>query len=179
MAKCYETNANIYIYVCVCVCVCLFCRYDQHQSASGHWLATPLFNRSSRGLLPRLSTLPILCNSDENNHTANQTGNPNQTEADSCIHIPFLPIGSTVALQWKDRGPCVHGTIIGNRSEDHNRRCYKIRVMKTGCIITRTNDMEWKPPYHRWLCQEWDGLSQQTPDRWQTEQSVGIICQNA
>ena len=32
----------------------------------------------------------------------------------------------------------MHGTIIGHKSEEHDRRRYKIRVTKTGCTITRT-----------------------------------------
>ena len=55
-------------------------------------------------------------------------------------NISLLPTGSTVVVQCEDMGPWTHQTIIRHGSEVHNRRCYKIRVIKTGCITTKESD---------------------------------------
>ena len=47
-----------------------------------------------------------------------------------------IPIGSTVAVQWEDWGPCTHHTIIGKGNHNHHNRSYKIQVTNTGRIIT-------------------------------------------
>ena len=47
-----------------------------------------------------------------------------------------IPIRSTVAVQWEDRGPWTHGTIIGKGDHNHHNRSYKIQVTTTGRIIT-------------------------------------------
>ena len=101
-------------------------------------LATILFNRLVKGLLPRISSPPIMFDNDESNHAAvkKEPSSLTQKETDTPVNISLLPAGSTVAVQ--DRGPWMHETIIRHGSEDPNKRCYKIRLKKTGCIITRT-----------------------------------------
>ena len=47
-----------------------------------------------------------------------------------------IPIGSTVAVQWEDRGPWTHGTVIGKGDPNHYNRSCKIQVTKRGRIIT-------------------------------------------
>ena len=43
-----------------------------------------------------------------------------------------------VAMLCKGKGRRVHGTIVAYWSEYHNKRRYKIRVAKMGCIITKS-----------------------------------------
>ena len=52
--------------------------------------------------------------------------------------IPLIPTASTTAVQKEDSRLWRPGTVILWGPEDHNGRCYKLRVTKTGCIITRT-----------------------------------------
>ena len=44
-----------------------------------------------------------------------------------------------MAVQCKDGRPLTHGTVVRHLSNYHDGRSYKIRVSKTGCIITRTD----------------------------------------
>ena len=37
----------------------------------------------------------------------------NNTNNDVSQVFVYVPIGSTVAVQWEDRGPWTHGTIVG------------------------------------------------------------------
>ena len=46
-----------------------------------------------------------------------------------------LPIGSTVAVQWEDRGLWTHGTIEVKSNHNHHNRSYKIHITKTGKIV--------------------------------------------
>ena len=48
-----------------------------------------------------------------------------------------IPTGSTVAVQKEDSRSWTHGTIVGNGTEDHNGRSYKLRVNMTRCTIIR------------------------------------------
>ena len=41
-------------------------------------------------------------------------------------------------MQWEDRGLWTLGTVVGHGSDNYMGRSYKLRMMKTGCIITRT-----------------------------------------
>ena len=52
----------------------------------------------------------------------------------------YFPTQSTVAVQYKERGPCMFSTILEYRSDGHHGKSYKIGVTKMGCIITRTKD---------------------------------------
>ena len=63
-----------------------------------------LFNRLSRGLLQRFSRPTTVCDNDENSHTAltNRQFHSNK-EADTYVHISFLPIGSTVVVWCSER----------------------------------------------------------------------------
>ena len=49
--------------------------------------------------------------------------------------MPFLPTGSTVAVQWEEGRPWTYGTVIGHASDDHNGRNYRIRVTKIGLMF--------------------------------------------
>ena len=97
-----------------------------------------LFDRPSKGLLPRVSRQPILHNNNETNHTALISRQSQASkESDTYINISFLPTRFTVAVQWEDRVAQMHGTIIGQGSKDHSGRCNKIRETKIRHIITR------------------------------------------
>ena len=59
----------------------------------------------------------------------------------TCKNIPFLPAGSAVAVHHEDAGPWMHGTVVGNGSDNHQDRCYKIQVARTGHCITGIEDI--------------------------------------
>ena len=76
-----------------------------------------------------------MCDNDESNHVAiNSRQLQLNKETDTHISVSR---GSTVAIKHKDGEPWTYRTTIKHRSEDHKGRCYKLRVMKTGHIITR------------------------------------------
>ena len=47
-----------------------------------------------------------------------------------------IPIGWTVVVQWEDRVPWTHGTVVDKGDHNHHNRSYKIQVTKTGRITT-------------------------------------------
>ena len=59
-------------------------------------------------------------------------------DIDTHTNIPLIPTGSIAVVQREDSRVWMHGTIGGHRTEDHNRRIYKMRVTKTRHTITRT-----------------------------------------
>ena len=80
--------------------------------------ATLLFNRLSRGIMPRFSRLLIVYDNDEGNNSAPTNRQPQASkDVDTCKYNSFPPTGSTVAVQEKDRGPWTHETIVGNGTE--------------------------------------------------------------
>ena len=73
--------------------------------------ATLLFNRSARGLLPKLIRTPMLFDNNEKSHTAIVNRQPHINEdVDHCNVIPFLHVQSTVVVQCKVGGPWMHET---------------------------------------------------------------------
>ena len=98
-----------------------------------------LFDRLTRGILPKFSRQPLLYNDDEHNSIAHLEG---QLQARQDINIKnrnvtFLPAGSTVVVLREDGGQWIHVMIIGNETDDHNGRNYRIRVTKTEHAISR------------------------------------------
>ena len=79
-------------------------------------------------------------------------------DIDNYKNIPFLPTGSTVAVQWEDGRLWMHGTIIGHRSDGQNGGNYKIRVTEMGCTIIRTK----RHPYQKMTIREMSIMSQPT-----------------
>ena len=98
-----------------------------------------LFRRLSRDPLPRLSITPMLCNNDEINCTVftNRQHTSNK-ETDINADIFLLPSGSTVAVQWKDRGPWMHGMIMGNWLDGTMGDATRSELTNTQCIMTLT-----------------------------------------
>ena len=60
----------------------------------------------------------------------------NDTNNDTSQEFMPIPIGSTVAVRWEDRGPWTHGTIVGKSNHNCHNRSYKIQVTTTGRMIT-------------------------------------------
>ena len=87
----------------------------------------PLFNIPKRGMLLTFSRLPTGYDNDDNNHSA-LINRQCQTHADIDTHtnIPFLPKGSTVGLQQEERGPWMHGTVVGHGTGNLKGRNYKV-----------------------------------------------------
>ena len=103
-------------------------------------LATLLFNRPARGVLPKFIRTPMIFDNDESNHAALIKRQSHvYTGTDTCEHILFLPTGSTVALQCKNGEHWMHGIVVAHRSDYHHSRSYRIQVSKAGYIITRTS----------------------------------------
>ena len=77
--------------------------------------ATLLFNRPVRGLLSKFSKPLLLFGNNERNHTALIERQPHvNIEIDTQENFPFLPPGSTLAVQHHDGGLQIHGTIAGH-----------------------------------------------------------------
>ena len=47
-----------------------------------------------------------------------------------------IPIGSTVVVQWEDRGPWTHGTIVGKGDHNYHDWSYNTQITTTGRKIT-------------------------------------------
>ena len=78
-------------------------------------------------------------NYNKNNYFALVNRQPQTSEnVDTNKNISFLLTGSPVAVQQEDRGPWKHGNMVGYGTDNHKGRSYKVYVMKTGCVITRT-----------------------------------------
>ena len=60
----------------------------------------------------------------------------NGKKYDTARNYYLFSIGSTVAVQQQDGGLWLHGTVVGRGDHKHNNRSHKIRVTKTGHIIT-------------------------------------------
>ena len=58
------------------------------------------------------------------------------TQSDASLVFVSIPIGSTVAVQWEDRGPWTHGMIVRKGNHNHHNQSYKIQVTTASKIIT-------------------------------------------
>ena len=92
-AKCYETYVHIYM--------SLLQIRSMPISPGLPILATLLFNRKAKGILPRLSRSPILCDNDNVTELINTQPQLNDNR-DTHRSIYFIPTGSTAAVQWED-----------------------------------------------------------------------------
>ena len=82
--KCFETKADISMAL---IWIKLIPISPRLQS-----LATLLFNRPARGILPKFSILPVLCDNNENNHIVLVNRQPH-AYVDVDKNIPFQPTG--------------------------------------------------------------------------------------
>ena len=100
-------------------------------------LAMLLFNRPIRTLLPQVNRNPINYNADDENYKALKLQQDKYLKNIDTHRDSFsFPIGSTVALQRKDGGLRIHGVIVESNSTDLNGQPYKVRVTKTGRVMT-------------------------------------------
>ena len=60
-----------------------------------------------------------------------QKTNKNDRNHDTFRSYTFIPIGSTVAIQWEVGGRWTHGTVVGKGDHNH-KRSYTTCVKKTG-----------------------------------------------
>ena len=60
-------------------------------------------------------------------------------DTDTHENILFLPTGSMVTVQHKDGGCWTHGTVVRHTSYGDHGKSYRIRVLKMGYIISRTD----------------------------------------
>ena len=109
--------------------------------------ATLLFNRPTRGIVPRFSRSPVLCNNDKSNLTLLVNRWPQFNEdIDTNKNIHFRPTGSTVAVHGEDARLWMYGNVIGHGIEDHNWRSYK----SDGDWMHNCKDEEtWGPPIYQ------------------------------
>ena len=49
----------------------------------------------------------------------------------------LILIGSQVMVQRDDDGPWTHGTVVNHNKAEHNMQSYHIKLILSGCIITR------------------------------------------
>ena len=101
-------------------------------------LATLLFKRLTRGILPKFSRQVVLCDKNESNLIVLLNRQPLTSQfIDTSKNILFLPVWSTVVV-WKENGePWTHGLIIAHGMDDSNGRSYRVRETKTGHTTIR------------------------------------------
>ena len=99
--------------------------------------ATLLFNHLVCGIMPVVNRKPVSVDNDDEHHKKlmHRQGK-NDTNNDTSQVFVSIPIGSTVVVQWEDRGPQTHGMIVGKGDHNHHNWSYKIQVTTTGRIIT-------------------------------------------
>ena len=118
--KYFETNNDVYLAV-----------LQMTSTFIGPGLpsaAALVFNRPIRGLILKLSTLPILFDHSDDHRKLTEYWY--QQWYKSSLSPLFLPTGSTVTVQMEDRSPWT-------LAEHYNGRSYKIHVIKLRYIIMR------------------------------------------
>ena len=99
--------------------------------------ATLLFNHPGHGIMPMIDRKPVSVDNDDEHHKKlmDRQGK-NDPNIDASQAFVSIPIGSTVMVQWEDKGLWTHGTIVGKGNHNHHNQSYKIQVTTTGRIIT-------------------------------------------
>ena len=128
MKKCFETNADTYMAL-------LQIRLILNSPCLPNQ-AMLLFNALARGILPTFTGQPVLHNNDEINLIVLFKIQPQASQdRDTHKNIPFLPTGSTVAVQTGDVKSYMHGVIIGHGTDDYNGRSYRVRVTEIDHVL--------------------------------------------
>ena len=97
--------------------------------------ATVLFNRPSKGLMPRLNRTSI--NGNEDHYNTLRMCQYKYIRNNDTLKEPFLiPTGSTAAVHCKYYAPWIPGMVLENAEPNHNPCSYRVRVIKTGHIFT-------------------------------------------
>ena len=100
-------------------------------------LAMLLFNHLVCGIMPVIDRKPVSIDSDDKHYKklTHRQGKNDPNNYTSQVFVS-IPIGSTVAVQWKDGGPWTYETIVGQGDHNLHNRSYKMQVTITGRIIT-------------------------------------------
>ena len=100
-------------------------------------LETLLFNHPVCSIIPVIDRKLVSVENDDKHHknVMHRQGKNNPNNDASPVFLS-IPIGSTVVVQWKDRGLWTHGTIVGKGNHNYHNQSYKIQVTTTGRIIT-------------------------------------------
>ena len=129
MMKCFDSGSNVHIAL-----------LQTRTTLLGQELPSPamlLFNCPIRGIMPVMDRLPVNTDNDDEHHKAVVNRQcRNEQGKDTSKNFVSLTVGSTVMVQWEDRGPWTHGTIEVKDNDNHHDRSYKICITKTGKIIT-------------------------------------------
>ena len=98
--------------------------------------ATLMFNRQVQGIMPVVDHKPIGqdCNDDHHSKLVDRQGKNDQ---DTSPLFSNIPIGSTVAVQYEDGGPWIHGTVVDKGDHNHHDRSYVIQLTTNGRCILR------------------------------------------
>ena len=100
-------------------------------------LATLLFNGLVCSVMLVIDRKPIdRYNDDEHHGKRVHRQHKNDTNNDALPVVGFIPLGSTVAVQWEDGGPWTHGMVIGMGDQNHHNQSYTIQITTTGRRIT-------------------------------------------
>ena len=87
--------------------------------------------------MPVIDRKPVSIDNDDEHHIKlMHRQSKNDSNNDASQVFAYIPIGSSVVVQWEDRGPWTHGTIIGKGNHNHHNRSYCIQVTTLGRIIT-------------------------------------------
>ena len=101
---------------------------------------TLLFNNAIQGIMLIFSRTPLSPNNDDKHYEALVE---KQTIKDKNHSTPsnydFIPIESTVAVQWEDGGPWTDGTVVEKGDHNHDNRSYTVYIRKTGQLNTRNS----------------------------------------
>ena len=83
-----------------------------------------------------LDRKPVSADNDDKHHNKlmHRQGKNNPNNDISQVFVS-IPTGSTV-VQWEDRGPWTHCTVVGTGNHNHHSRSHQIQVTTTGRIIT-------------------------------------------
>ena len=129
LKKCFDTRGDPHISLLqIQMILC-------GQGLSG--LTTMLFNCLMRGIMPIINRpLVGIDNNDEHQEMTIKRQTKNDKDKDTSKYFVSIPIGSTVAVQWEDKGPWTHGTIEGKGDQNHHDSSYHICITKTGRLVT-------------------------------------------
>ena len=110
-------------------------------------LATLLFNCLVHGVMPVIDRKPVSAdNDDEHLVKLLHRQSKNDKNNDASQVFVSIPIWSTVAVQWEDRGLWSHGTIVGKGSHNHHSQSYNHTSHKYRRIIHVTDNTSSQHP---------------------------------
>ena len=96
-----------------------------------------LFSHPVCSVMPVINRKPASVDNDDEHHMKliHRQSKTNTNNATSQVFVS-LPTGSTVVVQWEDRGLWTHGIIVGRGNHNHHNWSYNIQVTMMGRIIT-------------------------------------------